>query len=86
MLKGGQQRSEPDSEVTLFTPDPNAAFMPQPLHRQNVLSTHLTSQSLSAFYTYSSIITCADSGNSVHAEEHTRRSEYYTTQQGNCTI
>lgn len=35
--------SESDSEVTIFTPNPNAAFMPQPLRRQNVPSTQLAS-------------------------------------------
>ena len=35
--------SESDSEISILTPNPNAAFTPQPLRRQNVPSPRLTS-------------------------------------------
>ena len=41
--------SDSDSEITIFRPDPNAAFMPQPIRRQNVASTQLTSPTYQAF-------------------------------------
>ena len=52
-----------DSEVTIFMPDPNAAFMPQPIRRQNVASTQLTSP------TYQAFLPCTSTSASSHTAQ-----------------